>query len=383
MPAARNYSQVLESVGYKALVHVAPPTNVLTSPTADELVNANPELGGNGGGDVVKVGTPVDNQVGVWTGDGTLEGDAGLTWNGTTLSVTGGATGTTLALGGATIGSNALAVTGTGFISGTMTLGDGAGATAILASNLSGATDPTITFGNATVTVSSPLLNAAGAAATPSISFSGDTNTGFFSRAGDFISIAMGGTERMTLGYSATGTAGVLVASTSAIGFNSGADTASGGFSDANSALFTRDGAAAIQMGNDAAGVINQMFKGPDRITSDGVGGNLTIAGGRNRGASAGGSLIFQTSPAAGAGVTGTLTTRVTIDENGIATFAVPPKLPGYTVATLPATAATGAVVGAHAYVTDATAPTYLGALTGGGAVVCPVFYDGTAWVSH
>lgn len=50
----------------------------------------------------------------------------------------------------------------------------------------------------------------------------------------------------------------------------------------------------------------------------------------------------------------------------------------GYTVATLPA-----GVTGATAYVTDATAPTYLGTLTGGGSVVCPVFYNGTAWVSH
>jgi hypothetical protein len=37
--------------------------------------------GGGGGGDVSKVGTPVDNQIGVWTGDGTIEGDAALTFN--------------------------------------------------------------------------------------------------------------------------------------------------------------------------------------------------------------------------------------------------------------------------------------------------------------
>lgn len=49
----------------------------------------------------------------------------------------------------------------------------------------------------------------------------------------------------------------------------------------------------------------------------------------------------------------------------------------GYTVSTLP----TG-VIGDRAYVTDATAPTYLGTLTGSGAVVCPVFHNGTAWVS-
>lgn len=31
----------------------------------------------------------------------------------------------------------------------------------------------------------------------------------------------------------------------------------------------------------------------------------------------------------------------------------------------------------------DALTPTYLGVLVGGGAVVTPVFYNGTAWVSH
>jgi len=50
----------------------------------------------------------------------------------------------------------------------------------------------------------------------------------------------------------------------------------------------------------------------------------------------------------------------------------------GYTVSTLPS-----GTQGDTAYVTDATAPTYLGTLTGGGSVVCPVFYNGTAWVSH
>ena len=50
----------------------------------------------------------------------------------------------------------------------------------------------------------------------------------------------------------------------------------------------------------------------------------------------------------------------------------------GYTVATLPA----AGTAGRRAHVTDATAPTYLGALTGGGAVTCPVFDNGSAWVS-
>ena len=45
-----------------------------------------------GAGDVTKVGTPVDNQVGVWTGDGTLEGTTGLTYDGAALDITGNIT---------------------------------------------------------------------------------------------------------------------------------------------------------------------------------------------------------------------------------------------------------------------------------------------------
>ena len=48
----------------------------------------------------------------------------------------------------------------------------------------------------------------------------------------------------------------------------------------------------------------------------------------------------------------------------------------GFTVSTLP----TG-VVGQRAYVTDATTPTFGATLTGGGAVVVPVFRNATAWV--
>lgn len=49
-----------------------------------------------------------------------------------------------------------------------------------------------------------------------------------------------------------------------------------------------------------------------------------------------------------------------------------------FTVATLPSSANAGE----SAYVTDATAPTYLGALTGGGSVYCRVFRNATGWVS-
>lgn len=51
---------------------------------------------------------------------------------------------------------------------------------------------------------------------------------------------------------------------------------------------------------------------------------------------------------------------------------------PPCTVAALP----TNALKGARGVVIDATSPTFLGSLTGGGTVVCPVVYNGNAWVA-
>lgn len=56
----------------------------------------------------------------------------------------------------------------------------------------------------------------------------------------------------------------------------------------------------------------------------------------------------------------------------------LPQNLKNYTVATLP----TG-VRWDIAYVTDALAPTFLTTVVWWGAVVCPVFYNGTNWVAH
>jgi hypothetical protein len=70
-----------------------------------------------------------------------------------------------------------------------------------------------------------------------------------------------------------------------------------------------------------------------------------------------------------------TTSTLIIPTNTGDRTIALKDK--GYLVANLP----TG-TLGDRAYVTDATSPTYLGTLTGGGAVNCPVFYNGSAWVS-
>ncbi len=52
-----------------------------------------------------------------------------------------------------------------------------------------------------------------------------------------------------------------------------------------------------------------------------------------------------------------------------------------YTVATLPS--CTSVNKGRMLEVTDATTPTYNGALTGGGTALVPVVCSGTAWTSH
>lgn len=85
-------------------------------------------------------------------------------------------------------------------------------------------------------------------------------------------------------------------------------------------------------------------------------------------------SDITGAAPLASPTFTGT-TTAATLKVTGTSVLSN-----GYTVATLPA--ASSSLTGARAYVTDATSPTFMGALTGGGNVVCPVFCNGTAWVA-
>lgn len=52
-------------------------------------------------------------------------------------------------------------------------------------------------------------------------------------------------------------------------------------------------------------------------------------------------------------------------------------KLREYTVSTLPI-----GEIGDEAYVTDADNPTYLGVASGGGSVICRVFFNGTNWIT-
>jgi hypothetical protein len=67
---------------------IAGGTNTTTAMSGDTLtINVT-----GGSGDVTKVGIPVNNELGVWTGDGTLEGESALTFDGVALDITGNIT---------------------------------------------------------------------------------------------------------------------------------------------------------------------------------------------------------------------------------------------------------------------------------------------------
>lgn len=94
-------------------------------------------------GDVVKVGTPVDNQLAVWTGDGTIEGTTGLTYDGSELGVVGKG-----------IFSDNI-VTGEGSGSVALTINDGVGNASVTYNHEDGVPDKSGNFGRAKVNVDS------------------------------------------------------------------------------------------------------------------------------------------------------------------------------------------------------------------------------------
>ena len=113
--------------------------------------------------------------------------------------------------------------------------------------------------------------------------------------------------------------------------------------------------------------------------------GTVTTTGNLTLGATLSGvSLTTQVSgtlPIAngGTGTTSTTFASLTTNVSGILPVANGGNGLGaaYTVATLPA----AGTQGRRSWVTNALAPTFLAAPVGGGAVVCPVFDNGTAWV--
>ena len=135
-------------------------------------------------------------------------------------------------------------------------------------------------------------------------------------------------------------------------------------------------GACSSGSGNTALGRYAGLF------LADGVTGNVTANSSVFIGENSKSSATNQTNQIViGSGAIGLGSNTATLGNTSITKTVLRGVIAhstSYTVATLP----TGAL-GDTAFVTDAVAPTYLGALTGGGSVACPVFHNGTNWVSH
>ena len=165
---------------------------------------------------------------------------------------------------------------------------------------------------------------------------------------------------------------GPTIRNVGAYGFSSSSDAAGGA-----DTYITRKAAANLRFGQaDATTPVAQTLS-VQSITGTNASAAaypFKITGAQGTGNAAGGSIIFQVAPAGGSGASqNTLVDALTIASNKTVIVGA-----AFTVATLPA----AGTQGRRAWVTDATVPTFLGTLTGGGAVVCPVFDNGTAWVS-
>lgn len=166
-----------------------------------------------------------------------------------------------------------------------------------------------------------------------------------------------------------------MVNSTSLRASANGSAIAIGAASDV---ILSRATAASLQLGAaDASTAVAQTLRVQSVVagTNNIAGANWTLIGSLSTGNAASGDIILQTGgTGAAAAVQNTAATVLQATSTGVVKIGK-----GSTVALLPA----GSLVGARAYVTDQlTTCAALGvAPTGGGAVTCPVFYNGSAWV--
>ena len=149
----------------------------------------------------------------------------------------------------------------------------------------------------------------------------------------------------------------------------------------AGTGITVTNGAGAISIVNNGVTSVG----GTGTVNGITLTGTVTTAGNLTLGGTLSGvSLTTQVSgtlPIAngGTGTTSTTFASLTTNVSGILPIANGGNGLGaaYTVATLPA----AGTQGRRSWVTNALAPIFLSAPVGGGAVVCPVFDNGTAWV--
>ena len=183
-------------------------------------------------GDVTAVGTPVDNQLAVWTSATSIEGDANLTWDGSTLTVAGA-----LDIDNIKIDGNTISSTDT---DGAIDLSpDGAGTvtmynayrfpTAVTASNdyvLTAQTDGTTAWAAAGGgSVPDPLLLSDGDATDPTYSFSSDTDTGMYRGSANQLAFTTEGTQRIVMSANGLGVQSLGTTAFPSISFTTDSNT--------------------------------------------------------------------------------------------------------------------------------------------------------------
>jgi hypothetical protein len=263
-------------------------------------------------------------------------------------------------------------------------------------------TNPALTIAGGTVTTSNPVLNLSQTWNAGAVTFTGlllnitNTASAAASKVFDFqtggssffngspagvtvattngvFSVSNTGTVKFST-YWAGGYNQIEAASDTAFGWSS--TTTASGVIDTG---LRRVGTASIQFsGNsgDLAAPVAQTLSVQNVLagTSNTAGQNWTLNCSRGTGTGVGGDLIVNVAPAGTTGSTqNTLVQAFRVYNNKTVIIGA-----AYTVGTLPA----AGTQGRRAWVTDATTPSYNGALTGGGSVVVPVFDNGSAWVS-
>lgn len=245
--------------------------------------------------------------------------------------------GTSLAVGGATIGTDALAWTGTATGSGRLSIGGvtntGNGAASVSNSLWNGTV---FTGGTATTNFPAMFMQPAGTVAVTSWSTSGtglgmNLASGF---AGNFLDFHVAGAASV-FSVSATGQ---VNASGSVIGSNLQASNVGSIIWGSGRGIFTSPGTGSIQLGAaDAAVPVAQTLRVQSVVagTAAANGANWTLIGSLPTGTGTSGDIIFQTGVKTGSGTTqGTATTAMTIKgETQVVNFAAGANFGGSTLA--------------------------------------------------
>lgn len=326
------------------------------------------------------------------------------------ITETGTSTINAAAIGGATIGGNAVSVTGTSLFTGSLTV---SAASLITSGNISAAawttsgirnkmsaasfTDTsssgtvanayTDLFGASTVLASSATTytNYYGAYFQAPVASTNVTMTNKSALGADTISI--GGAAQSTFALAVTGTSNfsssintagsVIVTGLVQIG-------ATQTYSFAGRGVIGSTAVGDVQFGGtDGPSPIAQLVSFQNATgTNTAAATQATMQGPLATGTATNGDIVIKTGVKTTTGaVQGTPTTAMTIkgETQQINTVAPIKISNGYTVATLP----TAGTAGRYAYITDqlTTCAAAGAALVGGGAVTCPVFDNGTAWV--